>query len=94
MVVPPKLAIGDGALGFWAALEEVFPPRGNSSCWVHKTANVLNYLLKSAQSESQSGVARDRDGRDQPHGADMGVHDHRVEASPPCATGPIARKDV
>ena len=39
---PPKLAVGDGALGFWAALREVFPTTKEQRCWVHKTANVLN----------------------------------------------------
>jgi len=42
----PKLAIGDGALGFWAALEEVFPGTRQQRCWVHKTANVLDKLPK------------------------------------------------
>jgi transposase-like protein len=55
--VDPKLAIGDGALGFWAAAREIFPgideqrPRG---CWVHKTANVLNKLPKSSQPKAKS----------------------------------------
>jgi len=40
----PKLAVGDGALGFWAALEEQFPPTREQRCWVHKTANVLDKL--------------------------------------------------
>ena len=43
----PKLAIGDGALGFWAALREVFPATRTQRCWVHKTGNVLNTLPKS-----------------------------------------------
>ncbi len=45
----PKLAIGDGAMGFWSALEEVYPDTGHQRCWVHKTANVLNKLPKSTQ---------------------------------------------
>ncbi len=45
----PKLAVGDGAMGFWAALHEVYgKPRGQR-CWVHKTANVLNAMPKSVQ---------------------------------------------
>ena len=40
----PKLAIGDGALGFWAALREIYPETRAQRCWVHKTANVLNRL--------------------------------------------------
>ena len=44
---PPKLAVGDGGLGFWKALDEVFPGTRHQRCWVHKTANVLNKLPKS-----------------------------------------------
>jgi len=46
----PAIAVGDGALGFWAALEEVFPSTKHQRCWVHKTANVLDKLPKSVQS--------------------------------------------
>lgn len=45
----PVLAVGDGALGFWKALAEVFPASQHQRCWVHKTANVLTALPKSAQ---------------------------------------------
>ena len=45
----PRLAIGDGALGFWAALEEAFPRTRKQRCWVHKTANVLDKLPKRVQ---------------------------------------------
>ena len=45
----PKLAIGDGALGFWAALEEEYPSVREQRCWVHKTANALDKLPKSVQ---------------------------------------------
>lgn len=47
--IDPKLAIGDGALGFWAAARKVWPNTGEQRCWVHKTANVLNVLPKSKQ---------------------------------------------
>lgn len=43
----PKLAIGDGALGFWKALEEEFPEARHQRCWVHKTANILDKMAKS-----------------------------------------------
>lgn len=46
---PPKLAVGDGALGFWKALSKVFPPTIHQRCWVHKTSNVLNKLPKAVQ---------------------------------------------
>lgn len=45
----PDLAVGDGALGFWAALREVFGQTAEQRCWVHKTANVLNAMPKSLQ---------------------------------------------
>ena len=45
----PKLAVGDGALGFWKALSKVYPGTAHQRCWVHKTANVLNKLPKSMQ---------------------------------------------
>lgn len=45
----PKLAVGDGALGFWKALSKVFPKTVHQRCWVHKTANVLNKVPKLVQ---------------------------------------------
>lgn len=50
---PPKLAIGDGALGFWSALEEEFPVCDQQLCWVHKTANVLDKLPQSQQGKAK-----------------------------------------
>ena len=50
----PKLAVGDGALGFWAALEEVFPEAREQRCWVHKTANVLDKLPKRVQPHAKT----------------------------------------
>ncbi|MGC2031795.1 MAG: IS256 family transposase [Steroidobacteraceae bacterium] len=52
----PNLAVGDGALGFWAALEEIFPTTRQQRCWVHKTANILNYLPKSLQARAKAGL--------------------------------------
>ncbi len=49
----PELAIGDGALGFWAALREVFGVTQEQRCWVHKTANVLNAMPKSLQAKAK-----------------------------------------
>ncbi len=54
--VAPKLAVGDGALGFWAALSEVFPSTPAQRCWVHKMINVLNYLPKSVQPKAKSAL--------------------------------------
>ena len=47
--ISPKLAVGDGALGFWNALNKVYPACRHQRCWVHKTANILNKLPKSMQ---------------------------------------------
>jgi hypothetical protein len=53
LVIGPELAIADGALGFWQAIEEVWPKTRGQRCWVHKTANVLNRLPKSQQSKAK-----------------------------------------
>ena len=45
----PKLAVGDGAMGFWSALDKIYPETQHQRCWVHKSANVLNKLPKSLQ---------------------------------------------
>ena len=47
--IPPRIAVGDGALGFWKALDELFPGTHHQRCWLHKTANVLNKVPKSVQ---------------------------------------------
>jgi putative transposase len=47
LAVAPELAVGDGALGFWKALEEVFPSTRHQRCWLHKVVNVLNAVPKS-----------------------------------------------
>ena len=52
----PKLAVGDGALGFWGALEEEYGDAKQQLCWVHKTANVLDKLPKSLQSRAKSMI--------------------------------------
>jgi putative transposase len=49
LTIAPEIAIGDGALGFWKALDELFPGTRHQRCWVHKTANVLNKVPKSVQ---------------------------------------------
>lgn len=54
LVEDPHLAIGDGAMGFWAALSKVYPTTLHQRCWVHKTANVLNCLPKSVQPRAKS----------------------------------------
>ena len=56
LVIDPKLAVGDGALGFWKALAEVFPSTKEQRCWVHKTANVLDKLPKGKQPKAKSMI--------------------------------------
>jgi transposase-like protein len=53
LVHDPKLAIGDGALGFWAALCEIFATTQEQRCWLHKTMNVLNAMPKSVQPKAK-----------------------------------------
>ena len=54
LVIDPKLATGDGALGFWKALGQVYPSTREQRCWVHKTANVLDKLPKRLQPEAKN----------------------------------------
>lgn len=49
LTVAPELAVGDGALGFWKAMDEVFPGTRHQRCWFHKISNVLNHFPKSGQ---------------------------------------------
>ena len=50
------MATGDGAMGFWAALEEVFPATKAQRCWFHKMGNVMNALPKSQHAKAKSGL--------------------------------------
>lgn len=52
----PQLAVGDGALGFWKALDEVWPTTRAQRCWVHKTANVLNKLPNSLHTKAKRAL--------------------------------------
>jgi len=56
LAMGPELAVADGALGFWQAVEEVWPQTRGQRCWVHKTANVLNKLPKSQQSKAKRAL--------------------------------------
>ena len=53
VTINPKLATGDGALGFWAAIRKVFPQTREQRCWVHKTANILNKMPKHLQAKTK-----------------------------------------
>jgi transposase-like protein len=48
-----KLATGDGAMGFWSALAEVFPSTAHQCCWMHKSGNVMNYLPQSTRAKAK-----------------------------------------
>jgi transposase-like protein len=63
----PVLAVGDGALGFWAALRDVFPTTREQRCWFHMTANVLNCLPKSAQPNARAALAEIYNAEDREH---------------------------
>jgi putative transposase len=63
----PVVAVGDGALGFWAALGQVWPETRIQRCWVHKVANVLNALPKSIQPTARKLLAEIRDAEDRDH---------------------------
>jgi putative transposase len=63
----PVLAVGDGALGFWAALREVFPQTREQRDWVHKAMNVLDCLPTSAQPAARKALAQIRDAEDREH---------------------------
>ncbi|MER7432777.1 IS256 family transposase [Nonomuraea rubra] len=63
----PVLAIGDGALGFWSALREVFPQAREQRCWVHKIANVLGALPKSAHPAAKKHLAQIWNAEDKEH---------------------------
>jgi len=55
-MMAPKVAIGDGAMGFWAAVEEVYPTTRHQRCWCHKTNNVLNALPTSVQPKAKRAL--------------------------------------
>ena len=63
----PVLAVGDGALGFWSAVREVFPETREQRCWWHKIGNVLNALPKSAQPGAKKALAEIWNAEDKDH---------------------------
>ena len=56
LAIAPELATGDGALGFWKALDEVSPTTRHQRCTVHKTVNILDKLPKSVQPAAKAGL--------------------------------------
>jgi len=51
-----QLAVSDGAMGFWSAIEEFYPETRHLRCWVHKTANILNHLPKTAHPKAKKAL--------------------------------------
>ena len=66
----PVLAVGDGALGFWGALREVFPETCEQRCWFHKIANVLSAMPKSAHPAAKKALAEIWNAEDKQHALD------------------------
>jgi len=64
LAAAPEIAVGDGALGFWKALDEIFPATRHQRCWVHKAANVLNKVPKSVQQNIKADLREVRDAPD------------------------------
>ena len=56
LAIAPEIAVGDGALGFWKALDEVYPGTRHQRCWMHKAANVLNKVPKSVQAAMKADL--------------------------------------
>jgi transposase-like protein len=85
----PKLAIGDGALGFWKALPQVFGTTRAQRCWVRKTANVLNKLPKSLQAKGkddlhQIWMAESRVDADQAFALFLGTYEAKYPKATEC----------
>jgi putative transposase len=64
LAATPKLAVGDGAMGFWKAVEEIFPTTRHQRCWQHKLVNVLNKVPKSVQPSMKADLREVRDAPD------------------------------
>jgi transposase-like protein len=58
LTVAPEIAVGDGALGFWKALDETFASTRHQRCWLHKTLNVLDKFPKSMQPNAHKDCAK------------------------------------
>ncbi len=64
LAAAPEIAVGDGAMGFWKALNEIFPATRHQRCWVHKVANALNKVPKSVQPNMKTDLREVRDAPD------------------------------
>jgi putative transposase len=91
LAMGPQLAIGDGALGFWKALDEVWPNTPAQRCWVHKTANVLNKLPTSLQAKAKRALhdiwmAETRNGAEAAFDAFIETYGRKYENAVECLT--------
>jgi transposase-like protein len=88
----PVVAVGDGALGFWAALGEVFPTTREQRCWVHKTANILNVLPKRLHKSAKAALHEIYGAETRPD-ADAAIDDfaHQFGAKYPKAVDKLTR---
>lgn len=93
LTISPKLAVGDGALGFWNALAKYYPDTSHQRCWVHKTANILNVLPKAVQPKVKEALHNIwmAETRDEAHKA-FDATLHRFEPKYPGAMSKL-RKD-
>ena len=64
LAVAPEIAVGDGAMGFWKALDEIFPSTRHQRCWQHKLVNILNKVPKSMQPNMKADLREVRDAPD------------------------------
>jgi len=86
----PVVAVGDGALGFWAALRDVFPETKEQRCWVHKVVNILDALPKSIQPLAKKMLAEVREAEDRAHARDAArAFDAEFRAKWPKAAGKL-----
>jgi len=91
LAMGPQLAVGDGALGFWKALDEVWPNTPAQRCWVHKTANVLNKLPTSLQAKAKRALhdiwmAETRNGAEAAFDAFIETYGRKYEKAVECLT--------
>jgi putative transposase len=89
LTIAPKIAVADGALGFWKAVGELWPTCAEQRCWVHKTANVLNKLPVSQQPKAKRALqdiwmAETRADADKAFDAFIGVYELKFEKAAQC----------
>jgi len=84
--IAPEIAVGDGAMGFWKALEEIFPTARHQRCWQHKLVNILNKVPKSVQPGIKEALREVRDAPDRATAeAAISVFDEKYAAKYPKA---------